>query len=198
MYVLLELPFALISIYLTKVIICFIVKVMHFKVNFRRKEIIENIRDEIIKSQKNKEDIIEYKKKEVIKLLKFAIKMNITEILTISFLAITSYMTIAAIVFQFTFTEPQYLIWIEIFMLFFVVSITILLFICASDENEELFSSKNFSNRLTEYIYKLITIENISMLRIVYIIPILINIIFVLQINGIDDFFINLEKGIIF
>ena len=124
--------------------------------------------------------------------------MNITEILTISFLAITSYMTIAAIVFQFTFTEPQYLIWIEIFMLFFVVSITILLFICASDENEELFSSKNFSNRLTEYIYKLITIENISMLRIVYIIPILINIIFVLQINGIDDFFINLEKGIIF
>ena len=54
MYVLLELPLALISIYLTAVSICCIIKIMYLKFDYMREEIREESRGKTTKKQRKK------------------------------------------------------------------------------------------------------------------------------------------------
>ena len=208
MYVLLELPLALISIYLTAVSICCIIKIMYLKFDYMREEIIEESRGKTTKKQrkkkikeyqiitKKKEEFIKYKK-EIIKRWRLAIKINITEILTISLLPITSYMTMAAVVFQFNFKELQYSLYLIIFALYFIFSIMVLFCIANSKGDEKIFSNENFFIKAVNYIHKLVTHEDIIAFKIAYIVPVLLNIILVFGINIIDNFFINLEDKIV-
>ena len=207
MYVLLELPLALISIYLTAVSICCIIKIMYLKFDYMREEIIEESRGKTTKKQrkkkikeyqiitKKKEEFIKYKK-EIIKRWRLAIKINIMEILTISLLPITSYMTMAAVVFQFNFKELQYSMYLIIFALYFIFSIMVLFCIANSKGDEKIFSNENFFIKAVNYIHKLVTHEDIIAFKIAYIVPVLLNIILVFGINIIDNFFINLEDKI--
>lgn len=184
MYVLLELPLLLISICISAISICCIFKIMNFK--FKESE--------IIKEKNNNYNTIEDKRKELLRRLRCVIKMNIIEILTIICLPILTYMSIEGIVFQYNFKETQFVMWAIIAGLFLTFSISISLFICNSDEKTIFFSSNNIFNRAVNWLYRIITFEGMPVIKIIYMIPILINIFLIFSIKGIDAYFTNYEK----
>ncbi len=205
MYVLLELPLALISIYLTAISICCIIKIMYLKFDYNREQITEKARIKVEEKQKRKklkkhkiktkeEEMIIKFKKETIGRFILTIRLNIVEILTILILPITSYMTIAAVVFQFNFKEMQYSMYFIILIFCFINLMVILFGISNTKRNERIFFNENSFIRAINYVHKVITYKDIIVLRISYLIPILLNIILVFEINRIDNFFINLEN----
>ena len=207
MYVLLELPLALISIYLTAISICCIIKIMYLKFDYNREQITEKARIKVEEKQKRKklkkhkiktkeEEMIIKCKKETIGRFILTIRLNIVEILTILILPITSYMTIAAVVFQFNFKEMQYSMYFIIFMLYFIFSMLVSFCISNTKRNERIFFNENFFIRAINYVHKLITQDDIIVFKMSYLMPILLNILLVLGINTIDNFFINLENKI--
>ena len=176
MYVLLELPLTLISIYISVISISCILKVVHSNFIKDRKKLLEEYND-------NKE-----------KILKEVAKTNVIEILTIIILPITTYISIETLVFAYNFKETKVILWIMIIILFSIFSFVSLICICGSKTNVPIFSNdySNLGNKVN-WIYDNIILYMLPN-KIIYLIPIFINIFLIFSIKSIDIYFTNYEK----
>lgn len=170
MYVLLELPIALASIYITILGIACFVKIIHLNFIKNRKKYENNAEKILIKVAKD----------------------NKIELLMIIILPITTYLSIETLVFAYHFKETQFFLWCTIIGLFISFSIGMLLCVCGSKTNEPIFYNdyKGIGKKVN------IICDKILVKKISYLIPILINLFLVVAIKSTDIYFTSYENKI--
>lgn len=175
MYVLLELPIALASVYITILGIACFVKIIHLNFIKNRKPLLKQYENNTGKM-----------------LIKVA-KNNKIELLMIIILPIIIYLSIETLVFAYHFKETQFFLWGAIIGLFSTFSIGMLLCVCGSKTNIPIFHNdyKGIGKKVN------MICDKILINRIAYLLPIVINVFFVLVIKGVDTYFTSYENKII-
>lgn len=176
MYVLLELPLAIITIYVTIISIACIIKFMH-----------ENF-------LKNKYELISITKNNKNKILKEVVKKSKAEILMIYALPISTYVSIESIIYTYHFKETEFIMWFLIIGMFSILMILIFAIVCDTKQNILYFSDNNnsFHNQVNKFFYKA---KEVGLpYKSLYLLPLLLNILLICSIKVIDIKFTNYEK----
>lgn len=176
MYVLLELPLAIIIIYVTIISIACIIKFMH-----------ESF-------LKNKYELISITQNDNKKILKEVVKKSRAEILMIYALPISTYVSIESIIYSYHFQETLFIIWFLIISMLTILMPLIFSIICDTQENIIYFSDNNnsFHRQVNRLFYKA---KKFGLpYKVLYILPLLLNILLICFIKIIDIHFTNYEN----